>query len=136
MSKTMDEFKKFILKGNVVDLAVAVVIGAAFGKIVASLVNDIVMPFLGLIIGGVSFTDLKILISPATETAEEVAIRYGMFIQSIIDFLIIGFAIFLIVKLINKVQKKKEAAPAPEAPPQPSNEEVLLGEIRDLLKVK
>lgn len=134
MKKTLDEFKKFMLRGNVVDLAVAVVIGGAFGKIVASLVNDIIMPTIGLLLGGISFVDLKILITAASEGVDEVAIRYGMFIQSIVDFLIIGFTIFIVVKLLTKLQKKKEAAPV--APPAPSSQEVLLTEIRDLLKSK
>jgi large conductance mechanosensitive channel len=134
MKKTFGEFKKFMLRGNVVDLAVAVVIGGAFGKIVASLVNDIIMPTIGLLLGGVSFVDLKILITEASEGVEEVAIRYGMFIQTILDFLIIGAAIFVVVKLLSKLQKKKEEAPA--APPAPTKEEVLLTEIRDLLKSK
>ena len=128
----MSEFKKFMLKGNVVDLAIAVVIGAAFGKIVASLVNDIIMPFVGLLIGGINFTDLKILITPASGGIEEVAIRYGMFLQTIIDFLIIGLTVFVFVKLITKFQKKKEELPVED--PKPSNEEVLLTEIRDLMK--
>lgn len=134
MKKTLDEFKKFMLKGNVVDLAVAVIIGGAFGKIVTSLVNDIIMPTVGLLLGKISFVDLKIVVSPAEGDIAEVAIRYGMFIQSIIDFLIIGTTIFIVVKMLTKLQKKKEEAPA--APPKPSNEEVLLTEIRDLLKNK
>jgi len=136
MKKTLDEFKKFMLKGNVVDLAVAVVIGGAFGKIVASLVNDIIMPTVGLLLGGISFVDLKIVITEAAGDVAEVAIRYGMFIQSIIDFLIIGTTIFVVVKVLTKLQKKKEEAPAPVVAPAPSNEEVLLAEIRDLLKAK
>lgn len=134
MRKNKGELKKFLLKGNVMDLAIAVVIGGAFGKIVTSLVNDIIMPTVGLLMGGISFTDLKILITPASEGVEEVAIRYGMFIQSVIDFLIIGITIFFIIKLFTKFQKKKEEEPA--APPKPTNEEVLLTEIRDLLKTK
>ena len=135
MKKTIGEFKKFILRGNVVDLAVAVIIGGAFGKIVTSLVNDILMPTVGLLLGKVNFTDLKLVISSATETTEEVAIRYGSFIQSVIDFLIIGLVIFIMIKLLEKAYKKKEAAPAPAAP-KPSSEEQLLTEIRDLLKSK
>ncbi len=132
MKNGMSEFKKFMLKGNVVDLAIAVVIGAAFGKIVASLVNDIIMPFVSLLMGGVSFADLKVMITPASEGIEEVAIRYGMFIQTIIDFLIIGITVFVFVKMLAKLQKKKEELSV--EPPKPSNEEVLLSEIRDLLE--
>jgi large conductance mechanosensitive channel len=128
----LKEFKAFVLRGNVVDLAVAVVIGGAFGKIVTSLVNDLIMPIIGLILGGVSFTNLKYVITPASEGVEEAAIRYGAFIQSMVDFVIIAFAIFLVVKLINRMRKKQEEAPA--APPEPPRQEVLLEEIRDLLK--
>jgi len=131
------EFKAFIMKGNVLDLAVAVIIAGAFGKIVSSFVADIIMPPIGLLLGGVDFTDLMFVMKDAVvvdgeEVAAEVAIRYGAFIQTIIDFLIIGFAIFMVVKAYNASKKKEEAAPA--APPAPSNEEVLLAEIRDLLK--
>jgi len=128
------EFKEFITKGNVLDLAVAVIIGGAFGKIVASLVNDLVMPVIGLILGGINFTDLKYVISPASGDIPENAIRYGAFIQATIDFLLIAFVIFMFIKLVDKLKKKQEGAPA--APPAPTNEEVLLGEIRDLLKQK
>ena len=128
----LKEFKEFTLKGNVLDLAVAVIIGAAFGKIVTSLVNDIIMPVVSLILGGISFTDLKYVITPASGDVAEVAITYGIFIQSIVDFLIIAFSIFLFVRLLSKRKKKEEPAP----PPGPSNEEKLLTEIRDLLKTK
>lgn len=128
----LKEFKAFVLRGNVVDLAVAVVIGGAFGKIVTSLVNDLIMPLIGMILGGVSFTNLKYVITPASEGVEEAAIRYGAFIQSIVDFVIIAFAIFMVIKLINRMKKKQEEAPA--APPEPPRQEVLLEEIRDLLK--
>lgn len=128
----LKEFKAFVMRGNVVDLAVAVVIGGAFGKIVGSLVNDLIMPLIGMILGGVNFTNLKYVITPASEGVEEAAIRYGAFIQSIVDFLIIAFAIFLIIKLLNRMKKKEEEAPA--APPEPPRQEVLLEEIRDLLK--
>lgn len=128
----LKEFKAFVLRGNVVDLAVAVVIGGAFGKIVTSLVNDLIMPLIGMILGGVSFTNLKYVITPASEGVEEAAIRYGAFIQSIVDFVIIAFAIFMVIKLINRMRKKQEEAPA--APPEPPRQEVLLEEIRDLLK--
>lgn len=128
----LKEFKAFVLRGNVVDLAVAVVIGGAFGKIVTSLVNDLIMPLIGMILGGVSFANLKYVITPASEGVEEGAIRYGAFIQSIVDFVIIAFAIFMVIKMINRLRKKQEEAPA--APPEPPRQEVLLEEIRDLLK--
>ena len=133
------EYKEFISKGNVVDLAVGVVIGGAFGKIVSSFVADIVMPPLGVLIGGVDFKELKIVLQEAVLDGEgaisqaAVTMNHGMFIQNIIDFLIIALAIFFVVKGINNMKKKEEAA-APPAPPAPTKEEVLLGEIRDLLK--
>lgn len=130
--KLFDEFKAFVMRGNVLDMAVGVIIGAAFGKIVASLVNDIFMPIIGMIIGNVDFTTLEIKIGEPVEGAEQAAIKYGMFIQEIINFLIIALCIFMFIKLINKVQKKKEEAPAPA--PEPTKEEVLLTEIRDSLK--
>ncbi len=129
------EFKKFAFKGNVIDLAVAVIIGGAFGKIVTSLVNDIIMPLIGIILGGINFKDLKYIITPASEDIAEAAFRYGAFIQSIVDFLIIAFSIFLFVKLISKT-KKKAPPPPPPAPPAPTKEEILLSEIRDILKSK
>lgn len=136
----MKEFKEFAVKGNVIDLAVGVVIGGAFGKIVTSLVNDIVMPPIGVMLGGVNFNEFKWVIKAAVtdaagaETAPEVAIMYGNFLQIILEFIIIAFCIFMVVKGINKLKKEKPAEePAPAAP---SNEEVLLGEIRDLLKNK
>jgi large conductance mechanosensitive channel len=130
----LKEFKAFALKGNVIDLAVGVIIGGAFGKIVSSLVNDILMPVIGVILGGVSFIDLKYVITPASGDIAELAILYGSFIQAIIDFLIIAFSIFLFTKLL-AFRKKKEAE-APSAPPAPAPEVVLLEEIRDLLKTK
>ncbi|MBS3994025.1 MAG: large-conductance mechanosensitive channel protein MscL [Bacteroidetes bacterium] len=130
----LKEFKEFAAKGNVVDLAVGLVIGAAFGKIVTSFVSDVLMPPIGVLVGGVNFTDFKFTVLAATETAEAVTINYGNFIQTVFDFLIIAFAIFWVVKVMNKMKKEEVAAPA--APPAPSNEEVLLGEIRDLLKKK
>lgn len=130
----LKEFKAFVLRGNVVDLAVAVVIGGAFGKIVTSLVNDLIMPLIGMILGGVSFANLKYVITPASEGVEEAAIRYGAFIQSIVDFVIIAFAIFMVIKLINRMRKKQEETAAAAAPPEPPRQEVLLEEIRDLLK--
>ena len=133
----VSEFKEFAMRGNVVDLAVGVVIGAAFGKIVASLVNDIIMPSIGYLVGGVNFSDLAFELKPASVDAAgaEVAavlIKYGAFIQTIVDFLIIAFAIFVAVKVINSLKRKEEAAPA--APAEPSAEVKLLTEIRDALK--
>ena len=130
----LKEFKEFALKGNVIDLAVGVIIGGAFGKIVSSLVNDILMPVIGVVLGGVSFTDLKYVITPASGDIAEVAILYGSFIQAIVDFLIIAFSIFLFIKLL--ASRKKKEAEAPTAPPAPAPEVVLLEEIRDLLKTK
>jgi len=130
--KIVDEFKAFAIKGNMIDMAVGIVIGAAFGKIVSSIVNDILMPPLGLLLGGVNFTDLKVVMKAATETVPAVTWNYGSFVQALIDFLIIAFAIFMLIKGINSMRKKEEAAPAP--PPAPSKEETLLTEIRDLLK--
>jgi large conductance mechanosensitive channel len=129
----MKEFKDFAMRGNVIDMAVGIVIGGAFGKIVSSFVADVVMPPLGLLIGGVDFSDLTIILQQAENDVAEVAIRYGMFIQNILDFVIIAFAIFMVVKGMNRMKRKEAAAPPP-APPAPSNEEILLGEIRDLLK--
>jgi large conductance mechanosensitive channel len=130
--KILDEFKSFAMKGNMIDMAVGIIIGAAFGKIVSSIVSDILMPPIGLLLGGVNFTDLKLVMKTATETAPAVTWNYGNFIQVLIDFLIIAFSVFLLVKAINSTKKKEEAAPAP--PPAPSKEETLLTEIRDLLK--
>lgn len=138
MKKFLQDFKAFAMRGNVVDMAVGVIIGAAFGKIVTSLVNDIIMPVIGKLTGGVNFTHLAWQISPAVidetgaETTPAVLISYGSFIQNVIDFIIIAFCIFLMIKLMMKLQRKKEEVPA--APPAPSNEEKLLAEIRDLLK--
>ncbi len=126
----VQEFRDFVNRGNVVDLAVGVVIGGAFGKIVSSLVADVITPIIGVVVGGVSFTALKISLGGKPDAP--VTLNYGNFLQSIFDFLIIAFAIFMFVKAINKMQKKKEEAPAP--PPGPSKEEVLLTEIRDILK--
>ena len=129
--KLFDEFKAFIMRGNVVDMAVGVIIGGAFGKIVTSLVNDIFMPIIGMILGNVNFSSLEIKLGEPVEGAEQAAIRYGMFIQEIVNFLIIALCIFMVIKVINKIQKKKEEAPAPA--PEPTKEEVLLTEIRDAL---
>jgi len=130
--KLLGEFKAFAMKGNIVDMAVGIIIGIAFGKIVTSVVSDIIMPPLGLIIGGVNFTDLKVVMKAATETNPDVTWNYGNFLQVTFDFLIVAFAVFMLIKGINAMKKKEEAAPA--APPAPSKEETLLSEIRDLLK--
>ena len=129
--KLFDEFKAFVMRGNVVDMAVGVIVGGAFGKIVTSLVNDIFMPIIGMILGNVNFSSLEIKLGEPVEGAEQAAIRYGMFIQEIVNFLIIALCIFMVIKVINKMQKKKEEAPAPA--PEPTKEEVLLTEIRDAL---
>ncbi len=128
----MQEFKAFALRGNVVDMAVGIVIGGAFGKIVSSLVNDIIMPPLGVLIGGMKFSSLVVVLKEAQGEAAAVTLNYGRFIQTAIDFLIIALAIFVAIKAMNSLQRKEEAKPTP--PPEPSVEEKLLGEIRDLLK--
>jgi len=130
------EFKEFAMRGNVVDLAVGVIIGAAFGKIVTSLVNDVIMPPIGYLTGGIDFKNLKVVIKPAdaANKVAEVAITYGNFINTVIEFLIIAFCIFMVVKAINSLKKPEEAAPAAE--PAPTKEEVLLTQIRDLLAKK
>ena len=139
-----DEFKKFAFKGNVLDLAIGVIMGGAFGKIVTSVVNDLIMPVLGYLMAGIDFKDMKYVMSEAIMEGEtvikpEAAIMYGNFIQNVVDFLIVALSIFLFIKLINKskekLKKQEEAAPEPEAPPAPTQEE-LLTEIRDLLKEK
>jgi large conductance mechanosensitive channel len=127
----MKEFKDFAVKGNVVDMAVGIIIGAAFAKIVSSFVGDVVMPPIGVLLGGVDFSNLSILVKEAVDKKPPVLINYGKFIQTIIDFIIIAFAIFAAVRAINALKKKEAAAPAP-----PSKEEILLAEIRDLLKEK
>jgi large conductance mechanosensitive channel len=123
----VSEFREFAVKGNVVDLAVGVVIGAAFGKIVSSLVEDVVMPLVGTLMGGVDFSGLAVKLGSAT-------LKYGKFIQTCLDFLIIAWAIFIMVKLINRLKREQAAPAAPAAPPAPPKQEVLLEEIRDLLK--
>lgn len=130
----LKEFKEFAVKGNVLDLAVAVIIGGAFGKIVSSLVNDIIMPIIGIITGGINFSDLKLILKGAHGEVAALTLNYGNFMQSIIDFLIVSFSIFVFIKLINKLKREKKAdVPTPEI--QKSSEEVLLlQEIRDLLK--
>lgn len=130
----VSEFKAFAMRGNVVDMAVGVVMGGAFGKIVSSVVSDVIMPPIGLALGGVDFTGLKFVLKKAEGEAAAVTLNYGSFIQTIVDFLIIAFAIFMVVKAMNAAKKKEEAAPA--APPAPTKEEVLLTEIRDALRAK
>lgn len=130
----LKEFRAFAMRGNVIDLAIGVIIGAAFGKIVSSLVADIIMPPLGLLIGGIDFKQFALTLRPAQGDIPAVVMHYGVFIQNIFDFIIVAFAIFLAIKLINKLHKKKEEEP--KAPPAPSKEEVLLTEIRDLLKAQ
>jgi large conductance mechanosensitive channel len=126
------EFREFAIKGNVVDMAVGIIIGAAFGKIVSSFVSDVITPPLGYLIGGVDFTKLAITMPALQEGKEDVTIRYGAFLQTTFDFIIVAFAIFLAVKAINRLKRREEVAPS--VPPPPSREEVLLEEIRDLLK--
>ena len=141
-SSFLQEFKAFAMKGNVIDMAVGVIIGGAFGKIVSSIVADVIMPPIGLLVGGVNFTALKRVLKPAEmvdrKEVAAVTLNYGNFLQVTFDFLIIAFSIFMFIKLLTKLtEKKKEEAPAvPPAPPVPSKEEVLLTEIRDLLKEK
>jgi large conductance mechanosensitive channel len=130
------EFKTFATRGNVVDLAVGVIIGASFGKIVSSLVDDILMPPIGYLTGGIDFANKKITLQPADEAAKiaEVSIKYGNFINTVIQFLIVAFCVFMLVKLMNSLKKKEEAAPP--APAAPTKEELLLAEIRDILREK
>ncbi|HTN33131.1 MAG TPA: large-conductance mechanosensitive channel protein MscL [Marinobacter sp.] len=130
----MSEFKAFAMRGNVVDMAVGIIIGAAFGKIVSSFVADVIMPPLGMILGKVNFADLAFTLKEASGEVAAVTLNYGAFIQTVVDFLIVAFAIFMVIKWMNSLKKKEEAAPA--APAAPSKEEVLLAEIRDLLKQK
>ena len=130
----LKEFREFAVKGNVVDLAVGVIIGGAFGKIVPSLVSDVIMPPIGLLIGGVDFKDLALVLKEAQDGAEAVTLKYGAFIQNVFDFLIIAAAVFAMVKVINNLKRAPE--PEPEKPAEPSAEEKLLTEIRDLLKNK
>ena len=140
MKEFIKEFKEFISRGNVMDMAVGIIIGGAFGKIVSSLVSDIIMPLVGMLIGGINFTNLHIVLKHAhTDEAtgkmiEAVTVNYGNFIQTTLDFLIIAFSIFIAIKFMNNLRTKKEEAPA--APPAPTKEETLLTEIRDILKEK
>lgn len=128
----LKEFREFAMRGNVVDLAVGVIIGAAFGKIVSSLVADIIMPPLGLLIGGIDFKQFALTLRPAVGEIPAVVMHYGVFIQNVFDFVIVAFAIFMAIKLINRLNRKKKEEP--KAPPGPSKEELLLTEIRDILK--
>ena len=137
----LKEFKDFAMRGNVIDLAVGIIIGAAFGKIVTSFVNDVIMPPIGLLLGNVDFSDLFVNLSGTSyasvaeaEAAGAPIIKYGLFINTIIDFIIVAFAIFLVIRAMNKLKRKQEAAPPP--PPAPTTEEKLLAEIRDLLKAQ
>lgn len=125
----LEEFKKFIMRGNVLDLAVGIIIGAAFGKIVSSFVNDVLMPPIGMAVNGVNFANLKVVLKAAQEGKEAVTVNYGNFIQTIVDFLIIAFSVFIVVKIVNALKKKEEAKPV-----APTDEVRLLTEIRDLLK--
>lgn len=134
----LKEFKAFAMRGNVVDMAVGIIIGGAFGKIITSVVNDVIMPPIGMLIGGVDFADLKIVLKQAVidaagvEVAPAVAINYGLLVNNVINFLIVAFCIFMVIKAMNSMKKKEEAAPA--APPAPTKEEILLTEIRDALR--
>lgn len=130
----LKEFKNFAIKGNMIDMAVGIVIGAAFGKIVTALVSGVILPPIGVLLGGVNFSDLAFTIKESVDGSAAVVISYGAFIQTLIDFTIIAFAIFMIVKAINKSKNKEEAAP--KTPPAASSQEILLTEIRDLLKSK
>ncbi|MEO5645749.1 MAG: large-conductance mechanosensitive channel protein MscL [Bacteroidia bacterium] len=143
-SKFINEFKEFAMRGNIIDLAVGVIIGAAFGKVTTSLINDVIMPPLGKLLGDRDFKDQKVLLQKGIEEIKgpagnvihekvpEIAIRYGLFINTILDFIIVAFVIFLVVKAVNKMKRKQEAAP--DVIPEPTKEELLLTEIRDLLK--
>ena len=130
----LKEFKTFAMKGNVLDMAIGIIIGGAFGKIVSSMVADVIMPPLGLLIGGVSFTDLSLTLKEAAGDAPAVVLKYGQFLQYVFDFIIVAFAIFMLVKAVNRFKAKEEAAPA--KPAEPPAQEKLLAEIRDLLKAK
>lgn len=140
--KLIDEFKAFAMRGNVVDMAVGIIIGAAFGRIVSSFVADIIMPPIGLLLGGVDFTDLRVVmkdavVDPAGKViTQAVSINYGNFVQIVIDFLIIAFAVFMVVKALNRLKRKEVVAPQEVPPPVPTKEELLLAEIRDILKTR
>lgn len=130
--RMLQEFKQFAMKGNVLDMAIGIIIGAAFGKIVSSLVSDVLLPPIGMLIGGVDFSYLSIVLKEAAEGKEAVVLKYGMFVNTVIDFMIVAFAIFLLIKGINSLKRKEEEKPA--APPAPTKSELLLAEIRDELR--
>ena len=132
MKGILKEFREFAVRGNMIDIAVGIIIGAAFGKVVSSLVADVIMPPIGAILAGVDFTKLAITLKQASGDNPAVLLYYGRFIQSLVDFIIIAFAVFLLVKGVNKLKRKQETAPPP--PPSPSKEEILLAEIRNILK--
>jgi large conductance mechanosensitive channel len=132
--KMLEEFKKFAMRGNVMDMAIGIIIGGAFGKIVSSFVADVIMPPIGILLGGADFSNLAITIQEGSEGVEPVLLKYGMFINTVIDFVIIAFAIFMVVKGINSMKKKEEEKPA--APPAPTKSEILLEEIRNELRKK
>lgn len=132
--KVLKEFQQFAMRGNVIDMAVGIIIGAAFGKIITSLVEDIIMPPIGFLLGGMDFSNLKLIIKEAAGTAPAVAIKYGAFINVVINFAIVAFAMFILIRAMNTLKKKEEVAPS--APPKPSSQELLLMEIRDILKRK
>ena len=132
--KMLEEFKKFAMRGNVIDMAVGIIIGGAFGKIVSSFVSDVIMPPIGLLLSGRDFSRMMITLKEATETTKAVTLNYGVFLNTLIDFIIIAFAIFMVIKAMNRMKKKQEEKPA--QPPAPSKEEVLLTEIRDELRKK
>ncbi len=129
----MSEFRQFAVKGNMIDLAIGIIIGTAFGKIVSSFVQDVIMPPIGLLLGNVDFADLAVILKPAVGDTPAVTLKYGAFITTIIDFVIIAFVVFMLIKAINMMKRKEEEKPAP---PAPSKEEILLTEIRDILKSK
>ena len=128
----MKEFKDFAVKGNVIDMAVGIVIGSAFGKIIGSLVTDVIMPPIGILLGGVDFSNLSVVLKKSTEAAETVTLNYGVFINTVVEFTIIAFAIFMVIKTINTAKKREEEKPV--EPPKPSEEVLLLKDIRDALK--
>jgi large conductance mechanosensitive channel len=132
--KMLQEFKQFAMRGNVMDMAIGIIIGAAFGKIVSSIVSDVIMPPIGLLLGGVDFSNLAITLREGADGIEPVLLKYGVFINTVIDFIILAFAIFMVVKAINSMKKKEEEKPA--APPEPTKSEILLAEIRDELRKK
>lgn len=130
------EFREFAVKGNVVDMAVGIIIGAAFGKIVSSLVADVIMPPIGMLVGGINFSSFQLVLREAIDKDPAVALKYGVFLQSVFDFLIIAVAVFLLIKLVNRLRRQQEAKPAAEKPAPPPRQEVLLEEIRDLLRAQ